>query len=156
MYTLRACIYASRTNRHTHIVLTLTCFRIRTGLDYKNRRTHNLDQIRANSSRNNKFGFSAGENAVFECAVQEDASVTWLKDNKPFTDRLMDRVQIVQKSGVHRLEVLHCREDDSGLYTARAENVKGNAHCTAQLVVHECEFFFRCFRSGCFRRQFFL
>ncbi|CAH0724488.1 unnamed protein product, partial [Brenthis ino] len=78
-----------------------------------------------------------GENAVFECAVQEEASVTWLKDNKPFTDRLMDRVQMVQRSGVHRLEVLHCREDDSGLYTARAENVKGNAHCTAQLVVHE-------------------
>lgn len=136
-------------------MLTLTCFRIRTGLDYKTRRTHNLDQIRANSSRNNKFGFSAGENAVFECAVQEEASVTWLKDNKPFTDRLMDRVQIVQRSGVHRLEVMHCREDDSGLYTARAENVKGNAHCTAQLVVHECEFYLDVLEAVAFGDYFY-
>ncbi|CAH2103000.1 unnamed protein product [Euphydryas editha] len=79
-----------------------------------------------------------GENAIFECALQEDeAKVTWLKDNKPFSDRLMDRVLMQQRAGRYRLEVLHCREDDSGLYTARAENVKGNAHCTAQLVVHE-------------------
>ncbi|XP_046962552.1 obscurin isoform X6 [Vanessa cardui] len=79
-----------------------------------------------------------GENAIFECALQEaEAKVTWLKDNKPFSDRLMDRVVMEQREGRYRLEVLHCREDDSGLYTARAENVTGNAHCTAQLVVHE-------------------
>lgn len=81
---------------------------------------------------------------MFECEVREEAFVTWLKDNKPFTDRLMDRVLIVQTAGRHRLEVLHCREDDSGVYTARAENPHGNAHCTAQLVVHECELSFRC------------
>ncbi|XP_026492682.2 obscurin isoform X6 [Vanessa tameamea] len=79
-----------------------------------------------------------GENAIFECALQEaEAKVTWLKDNKPFSDRLMDRVVMEEREGRYRLEVLHCREDDSGVYTARAENVKGNAHCTAQLVVHE-------------------
>ncbi|XP_041975027.1 obscurin-like isoform X5 [Aricia agestis] len=81
-----------------------------------------------------------GENATFECVVQdsvERVTVTWLKDNKPLTDRLMDRVNVAAEGGRHRLQVLHCREDDTGLYTARAENVKGNAHCTAQLVVHE-------------------
>ncbi|XP_050346638.1 obscurin isoform X5 [Nymphalis io] len=79
-----------------------------------------------------------GENAIFECALQDsEAKVTWLKDNKPFSDRLMDRVVMEESEGRYRLEVLHCREDDSGVYTARAENVNGNAHCTAQLVVHE-------------------
>ncbi|CAG9796854.1 unnamed protein product [Diatraea saccharalis] len=81
-----------------------------------------------------------GENAVFECALRESmdsVKVTWLKDNKPLADRLMDRVSISTKTGHHKLELMHCREDDSGVYTARAENVKGNSHCTAQLVVHE-------------------
>ncbi|XP_060806138.1 obscurin isoform X2 [Amyelois transitella] len=82
-----------------------------------------------------------GENATFQCTLRESldsVKVTWLKDNKPLTDRLMDRVTITsEENGNHRLELQHCREDDSGLYTARAENVKGNAHCTAQLVVHE-------------------
>lgn len=65
--------------------------------------------------------------------------MTWLKDNRPLADRLMDRVNISASGGSHRLEMQHCREDDSGLYTARAENAKGNAHCSALLVVHECK-----------------
>ncbi|KAL0901988.1 hypothetical protein ABMA27_007123 [Loxostege sticticalis] len=82
-----------------------------------------------------------GENAHFECTLRESTEsvkVTWLKDNKPLTDKLMDRCTISSKhDGTHKLELKHCREDDTGLYTARAENVKGNTHCTAQLVVHE-------------------
>ncbi|XP_045524043.1 obscurin isoform X4 [Pieris brassicae] len=80
-----------------------------------------------------------GENALFECDIQssEELDVTWLKDNKPLTDKLMDRVNIVKRGSVHKLEVMHCREDDAGLYTARAQNKTGNAHCTAQLIVHE-------------------
>ncbi|KAI8437957.1 hypothetical protein MSG28_010622 [Choristoneura fumiferana] len=80
-----------------------------------------------------------GENASFECAVRssEAVKVTWLKDNKTFPDRLMDRCSITDVDGNHKLYLQHCREDDSGLYTAMVENTKGNAHCTAQLVVHE-------------------
>ncbi|XP_052748804.1 obscurin isoform X5 [Galleria mellonella] len=82
-----------------------------------------------------------GEKATFECSLRESSEsvkVTWLKDNKPLTDRLMDRVNISSKNdGNHKLEVQHCREDDSGIYTAIAENVKGTSHCTAQLVVYE-------------------
>ncbi|XP_059058380.1 obscurin, partial [Achroia grisella] len=82
-----------------------------------------------------------GEKATFECSLRESADsvkVTWLKDNKPLTDRLMDRVNISsKKDGNHKLELQHCREDDSGIYTAMAENVKGTSHCTAQLVVYE-------------------
>ncbi|CAG9132454.1 unnamed protein product [Plutella xylostella] len=79
-----------------------------------------------------------GENAFFQCALSESSEkvkVTWLKDNRPFPDILMDRCTITTENGVHKMELLHCREDDTGVYTARAENVKGNTHCTAQLVV---------------------
>ncbi|XP_063549021.1 obscurin isoform X4 [Cydia strobilella] len=80
-----------------------------------------------------------GENASFECSLRssESVKITWLKDNKPLTDRLMDRVNITNESYDHKLEILHCMEDDSGTYTARAENDKGNSHCTAQLVVSQ-------------------
>jgi hypothetical protein len=82
---------------------------------------------------------------MFACALRESpdsVKVTWLKDNKPLTDRLMDRVLISADSSAHKLQLQHCREDDSGVYTARAENVKGNTHCTAQLIVQECESYF--------------
>ncbi|XP_047985118.1 obscurin isoform X4 [Leguminivora glycinivorella] len=80
-----------------------------------------------------------GENASFECSLRssEAVKITWLKDNKPLTDRLMDRVNITNEAHDHKLEILHCMEDDSGVYTARAENAKGNSHCTAQLVVSQ-------------------
>ncbi|XP_035445081.2 obscurin isoform X2 [Spodoptera frugiperda] len=81
-----------------------------------------------------------GENAIFECLLREskDVKVTWLKDNKPLTDRLMDRCSIsLENDGGFKLELKHCRESDAGVYTAIAENLKGNAHCTAQLVVQE-------------------
>ncbi|KAJ8735221.1 hypothetical protein PYW07_006841 [Mythimna separata] len=81
-----------------------------------------------------------GENAVFECLLRDPADVklTWLKDNKPLADRLMDRCSIsYENDGSFKLELKHCRESDAGVYTAIAENTKGNAHCTAQLVVQE-------------------
>nr|XP_049692291.1 obscurin isoform X2 [Helicoverpa armigera] len=81
-----------------------------------------------------------GENAVFECLLRDakDVKVKWLKDNKPMGDRLMDRCSIsIENDGSFKLELKHCREEDAGVYTAIAENVKGNAHCTAQLVVQE-------------------
>lgn len=90
------------------------------------------------------FDFSAGENAIFQCKLKDSSEavkVTWLKDNKPLTDRLMDRCSISGTESDHQLQLMHCREDDTGVYTAVAENVKGNAHCTAQLVVYEREFF---------------
>ncbi|CAH2049873.1 unnamed protein product, partial [Iphiclides podalirius] len=80
-----------------------------------------------------------GENALFECSLldYEGVKVTWLKDNKPLTDRLMDRCSITSIDGKYKLLLMHCREDDAGTYTAIAENVKGNTHCTAQLAVQE-------------------
>nr|CAD7588174.1 unnamed protein product [Timema genevievae] len=83
----------------------------------------------------------AGQNAVFECELTSDSpsTLTWLKDNRPMDDRLADRVQASSKNDNtnFRLEILHTRESDSGIYTARASNSVGNSTCTAQLVVQE-------------------
>ncbi|XP_061385571.1 obscurin isoform X3 [Danaus plexippus] len=79
-----------------------------------------------------------GENVTFECELSnDDAKVTWLKDNRPLTDRLADRVERRASGAAHTLRLLHCREDDSGVYTALAETQRGTATCTAQLVVHQ-------------------
>lgn len=57
-------------------------------------------------------------------------------------DRLADRVLISSQNDntAFKLEVQHCRESDSGVYTARATNAVGAATCTAQLVVQECKY----------------
>ncbi|XP_055610564.1 obscurin isoform X2 [Uranotaenia lowii] len=80
----------------------------------------------------------AGENAKFACQLDERSQVQWLKDNKPLNDKLADRV-IMKESGdlTHTLEIQHCREEDTGLYTARAINGSENASCTAQLHVQK-------------------
>lgn len=88
--------------------------------------------------------FTAGHNAIFECEVASDTptSMTWLKDNRLMEDKLADRVLISSQddNSKFKLELQHCRESDSGVYTARATNVIGNASCTAQLVVQECKY----------------
>nr|CAD7572365.1 unnamed protein product [Timema californicum] len=82
-----------------------------------------------------------GQNAVFECELTSDSpsTLTWLKDNRPMDDRLADRVQASSKNDNtnFRLEIMHTRESDTGIYTARASNSVGNSTCTAQLVVQE-------------------
>jgi len=87
--------------------------------------------------------FTAGQNAIFECELTSDTptSMTWLKDNRLLQDRLADRVLISSQDNntKFKLEVQHCWESDSGVYTARAANAIGSATCTAQLVVQECK-----------------
>jgi len=87
--------------------------------------------------------FIAGQNALFECQLTSDTptSMTWLKDNRLMEDKLADRVLVSSHEDNTRfiLEVQHCRESDTGVYTARATNAVGSATCTAQLVVEECK-----------------
>uniref|UniRef100_A0A182K3G5 Obscurin n=1 Tax=Anopheles christyi TaxID=43041 RepID=A0A182K3G5_9DIPT len=77
-----------------------------------------------------------GENAKFSVQVDELSNMQWLKDNKPLDDRLADRVITKENDDLsYTLEIQHCREQDSGIYTARAINGTENASCTAQLIV---------------------
>ncbi|XP_035904935.1 obscurin isoform X5 [Anopheles stephensi] len=77
-----------------------------------------------------------GENAKFTVQVDEMSNMQWLKDNKPLDDRLADRVITKENDDLsYTLEIQHCREQDSGIYTARAINGTENASCTAQLIV---------------------
>ncbi len=85
---------------------------------------------------------SAGEKALFDCALESDApcSVTWLRNNRPLDDRFADRIQVVTKGRKHSLQMMNCRVDDSGLYTAMASNEEGSTTCSASLVVQERNF----------------
>ncbi|GAB0092620.1 Obscurin [Sergentomyia squamirostris] len=80
-----------------------------------------------------------GDKASFEIQLEnEPTSVTWLKDNKPLEDRLADRVKKTELgNNSHKLELLHCREEDSGLYTARANSGSETSTCSAQLIVQK-------------------
>lgn len=83
---------------------------------------------------------SAGNNAAFEIQLEEKtASLTWLKDNKPLDDRLADRITTTESDGnYYQLNIKHCAESDTGLYTARACNSNSDVvTCSAQLIVHE-------------------
>ncbi|XP_059609268.1 obscurin isoform X2 [Phlebotomus argentipes] len=80
-----------------------------------------------------------GDKASFEIQLEaEPTSVTWLKDNKPLDDRLADRIKKGElANNTYKLELQHCSEDDSGLYTARANNGADSATCSAQLIVQK-------------------
>lgn len=83
--------------------------------------------------------FAAGDNAVFECEVEGVTNLTWLKDNRPLSDKLADRITITQENNVYRLEIKNVCETDSGTYTARAENDQGVSYSTAHLIVEKCK-----------------
>ncbi|XP_071443881.1 protein Obscurin isoform X2 [Hetaerina americana] len=83
------------------------------------------------------FSCEPGETATFECEIESSATVTWLKDNRNIDDKLADRIKMVNLDRKHSLEILHCRESDTGLYTALATNENGVNSSTAQLVVQE-------------------
>ncbi|XP_058464862.1 obscurin isoform X3 [Malaya genurostris] len=80
----------------------------------------------------------AGENASFTCQLDERSNVQWLKDNKPLDDKLADRINMRETNDLaYSLEIQHCREEDTGTYTARAINGTENSSCTAQLTVEK-------------------
>lgn len=92
--------------------------------------------------------YTAGENAKFSFTLREasdDKTTTgWLKDNRPMEDKLADRVitRTSADSLTHELELLHCHQNDSGVYTAVRKSDSGEilASCSAHLNVQACEF----------------
>ncbi|XP_058829179.1 obscurin isoform X2 [Topomyia yanbarensis] len=79
-----------------------------------------------------------GENASFSCQLDERSNVQWLKDNKPLDDKLADRINMRETDDLtYSLDIQHCREEDTGTYTARAINGTENSSCTAQLIVEK-------------------
>ena len=83
----------------------------------------------------------AGETATFEFQLEEKpVNVVWLKDNKPLEDPLADRMKFTEGShNSYKMELIHCRESDTGIYIAKATNGFEHATCTAQLIVEKCK-----------------
>lgn len=72
---------------------------------------------------------------------EKPVNVTWLKDNKPLEDPLADRLKYIEgANNTYKMEIIHCRESDSGTYIAKTSNGFENATCTAQLIVEKCKF----------------
>ena len=91
------------------------------------------------------FVSTAGEKATFDCAIESvpECNVTWLRNNRPLDDRFADRIQIVAQGKTHKLLMMNCRTDDSGLYSALAVNTEGSTACSASLVVQTRNAFFQ-------------
>lgn len=84
------------------------------------------------------FETVAGETAVFECHLESECELTWLKDNKALDDKLADRVvRSSSDDATYRLELQNVTEEDSGTYTAIARNGDSCATCTAHLLVEK-------------------
>ncbi|KAG5678438.1 hypothetical protein PVAND_008111 [Polypedilum vanderplanki] len=80
-----------------------------------------------------------GETALFEFQLEEKpVNVIWLKDNKPLEDPLADRMTFKEgPSNTYQMQLIHCRESDSGIYIAKVSNGFEHATCTAQLIVEK-------------------
>ncbi|KAB7508067.1 hypothetical protein Anas_00236 [Armadillidium nasatum] len=77
----------------------------------------------------------ASDNATFVCEVEHSSQyyVTWLKDNKVLDDKLADRIIQQDEGKKHTLKLLHCKVEDSAIYTAKATDNNGvSATCSAQ------------------------
>lgn len=63
-----------------------------------------------------------------------------MKDNKPLEDPLADRMKFIEgANNTYKMELIHCRESDTGIYIAKATNGFEHSTCTAQLIVEKCK-----------------
>ena len=49
-------------------------------------------------------------------------------------------LQSYESNGSHVLEISNSSKDDSGRYTVKAHNSKGNSHCSADVSLYECTY----------------
>lgn len=85
---------------------------------------------------------AAGGSAAFECEI-DCSKVIWLKDNKPISDEILDRITQMSVGNVHRLEIINVKESDAGVYTAHATGPNGEiSTCSTNLVVHTRKFLY--------------
>lgn len=79
---------------------------------------------------------------MFEVALSSPPeSLTWLKDNKPIAPSKRTKTSKSDEDKVHRLQIKEAEARDAGLYSAVATNSLGKTTCSAQLIVHECQYF---------------
>lgn len=71
------------------------------------------------------------EPVVLECELSRKPreKVQWLKDGKPLSSRLPDRMRVEEEASgmVHRLVITSLHDEDLGQYTIRVEKLSGDA-----------------------------
>eukprot|EP00062_Callorhinchus_milii_P005755 gi/632945559/ref/XP_007888128.1/ PREDICTED: myosin light chain kinase, smooth muscle isoform X1 [Callorhinchus milii] len=76
-----------------------------------------------------------GQNSKFSCKItgRPHPQVTWLKGDSELQQS--DRFSVVEKSGIHYLEIRAVRLEDAGSYTCSLMNNSGKASSSAELLV---------------------
>ena len=76
-----------------------------------------------------------GEAARFEVTVGgiPKPEVTWLRNNFPIPQS--EEFQSIVEGDKCSLVIKDTHAEDSGLYTARVQNLNGSASCSAELIV---------------------
>uniref|UniRef100_A0A4W3IQ54 Myosin light chain kinase, smooth muscle n=1 Tax=Callorhinchus milii TaxID=7868 RepID=A0A4W3IQ54_CALMI len=75
-----------------------------------------------------------GQNSKFSCKItgRPHPQVTWLKGDSELQQS--DRFSVVEKSGIHYLEIRAVRLEDAGSYTCSLMNNSGKASSSAELL----------------------
>uniref|UniRef100_A0A4W3HZ71 Myosin light chain kinase, smooth muscle n=1 Tax=Callorhinchus milii TaxID=7868 RepID=A0A4W3HZ71_CALMI len=83
-----------------------------------------------------------GQNSKFSCKItgRPHPQVTWLKGDSELQQS--DRFSVVEKSGIHYLEIRAVRLEDAGSYTCSLMNNSGKASSSAELLVQSTTQYF--------------
>ena len=78
-----------------------------------------------------------GELAQLECVVSGSPlpKVLWLKNNRPL--KASDGCKVIIDEDKNILVFPAAKDDDVGIYTARAMNVNGSIMCSAEFTLKE-------------------
>ncbi|XP_053386642.1 muscle M-line assembly protein unc-89-like [Mercenaria mercenaria] len=79
----------------------------------------------------------SGEMAQLECTVSGSPlpKILWLKNNRPL--KACDGCKVIVDEGTNILVFPQAREEDVGIYTARAMNVNGSIMCSAEFTLSD-------------------
>ncbi|XP_067933209.1 myosin light chain kinase, smooth muscle-like [Watersipora subatra] len=76
-----------------------------------------------------------GDTIKLQCCVDGEPApvVSWLKEGKPLLES--DRIKQYEEQGKHVLQISDSQKKDSGRYSIKAHNSKGNSHCSADVEI---------------------
>lgn len=75
--------------------------------------------------------------AQLECQVSGNPlpKILWLKNNRPL--KASDGCKVIVDDGTNILVFPQARDEDAGIYTARAMNVNGSIMCSAEFSLSD-------------------
>ncbi|KAG1714523.1 Muscle M-line assembly protein unc-89 [Nymphon striatum] len=78
-----------------------------------------------------------GDTISFECNLEDNQTVTWMRNNLPLTELLSPKYEVIHYKNTRALSIKDVQLEDAGLYTAKAINEYGSSTCSARLTVRD-------------------